>query len=129
MSGNDELVPIQTQSENLAAILSGLTQRGVLFKLCEGVFRCADPNGSLSDDEETGLDICRDGLTKHLRITSGLCIACGRTIKSASPRVRCEIASEILASVVFSLLASRSMEGVKRADVKRPAKKLFFAGR
>lgn len=86
MSGNDELVPIQTQSENLAAILSGLTQRGVLFKLCEGVFRCADPNGSLSDDEETGLDICRDGLTKHLRITSGLCIACaGEPSKALHP--------------------------------------------
>jgi len=86
MSGNDETAPAPTQAENLAAVLAGLTERGVLFKLCEGVFRYADPMGSLSADEETGLDVCRGGLTEHLRIEAGLCIACaGEPAKAVLP--------------------------------------------
>ena len=86
MSGNDDPAPAPTQAENLAAVLASLAERGVLFKLCDGVFRFADPKRVLSADEETGLEVCRSGLTEYLRIEAGLCVACaGEPAKAVLP--------------------------------------------
>ena len=88
MSGNDPQTILQeTRAETLAALLTGLDRRGVLFDLMDGVFRYCDESGALSEAEETGMDVCRAGLTEALRERRGLCLSCkGTPAKATLPR-------------------------------------------
>ena len=83
MTGNNATILRPSQMSDFAALLADLDRRGVLFKLCEGVFRYADSKGQLSAGEEIGLDVIRPSLTEYLRLAAGLCIACAGEPKKA----------------------------------------------
>ena len=72
------------QTENIEAILNGLAERGVEYRLIDGEFRHCDNFCVLSENEETGLEVIRPSLTEYLRLTSGLCIACAGLPRQAT---------------------------------------------
>jgi hypothetical protein len=80
--------PAVSGSENRDNILANLEARGVLTDLIDGIFRYCDEHGVLSENEETGIEVCRAGLTEHVRRQRGLCIACEGTPKTATRPAR-----------------------------------------
>lgn len=74
------LYPGISRDENLCLMLADLRQKGIFLHLAEDgqTFTIHSQKGALTPELKMGIEVCRDGLLRALRLAENLCIECGQ---------------------------------------------------